>query len=160
MNNPHDKRLNEIVRLMETDDSIDAPADSIKWAKNLFRTKQVQPSLVKRLVASLQVDLKPGKAAFGERSGSTGTVRQMLFNAGEHAIDLRINAENSHVDVQGQVLGEGFAGATVALKGPDVDRTSDIGDMSEFAFENVPKGYYTLTLRSIDREIVIEDVDL
>ena len=160
MNNSQEKQLRQIVQLMETDDSVDAPSDSVTWAKNLYRTRQERPSLIRRLVASLQMDLAPGKAALGERSGSSATARQMLFNAGEHAIDLRVAAENSHVTVQGQVLGDGFAGGEIILSGPGHHLQMTINEESEFQFESVPKGYYNLTLRSSDKEIVIEAVDL
>ena len=160
MNDPQNDRLDKIVSLMRSDDSVDAPAESVKWAKNIFRTRQKQPSLVDRLVASLQMDLRPGIAATGERSDGAAAARQMLFNAGEHAIDLRVEAENSHVTVRGQVLGVGFAGGTATLSTADIVRTANINDMSEFSFERVPKGYYNLAFASADREIVIEAVDL
>jgi hypothetical protein len=160
MNDPQNDRLDKIVSLMRSDDSVDAPAESIKWAKNIFRTRHRQPSIVKRLVAALQLDLRPDVAAAGERSDGAATARQMLFNAGEHAIDLRVEAENSHVKVRGQVLGVGFAGGTVTLSTSDIVRTAEINEMSEFGFEHVPKGYYDLELASAEREIVIEAVDL
>ena len=160
MNDLKEKRLDEIIRLMETDDSVDAPKDSITWAKNLYRTRQTDPSLITRLVATLQMDLSPGKAAFGERSGSTGTARQMLFNAGENAIELRVLPEASKAQLQGQVLGEGFSGAELTLSGSDIFRRTVIGELSEFEMADVPKGYYTLTIRSSEKEIVIEDVDI
>lgn len=150
----------EILRLMAADDSVDAPKDSVTWAKNLYRTREKKPSLITRLVASLQMDLSPGKAAFGERSGSAGTVRQMLFNAGEHAVELRVIPENSTTRIQGQVLGKGFAGAGLELVGREAKRIIKLTEMSEFEMADVPRGYYTLTLRSADTEIVIEDVDI
>jgi hypothetical protein len=140
--------------------SVDAPIDSIKWAKNLYRTRHAKPSLITRLVASLQMDLAPGKPAFGERSTSTDAARQMLFNAGEHAVELRVTSKPDKADLQGQVLGEGFAGADFALSSRDLYRKIKIGDLSEFEIADVPKGYYTLTIRSSDKEIVIEDVDI
>ena len=160
MNNPQEKRLDEIIRLMGSDDSVDAPTDSITWAKNLYRTHEAHPSLITRIVASLQMNLSPGKAAFGERSGSTATARQMLYNAGEHAIELRITVENSHAQIQGQVLGEGFTGAELILANRNIERKITLGEMSEFNIPDVPRDYYTLTLRSNEKEIVIEDVDI
>lgn len=160
MSDQKNNRLDQIIKLMETDDSVDAPTDSITWAKNLYRTRERKPSLITRLVASLQMDLQPGKAAFGERSGSTGMARQMLFNAGEHAIELRVIPENSKSRIQGQVLGEGFAGAELRLSNSDLFQKTMLGEMSEFEIFDVSKGFYTLTLRSADKEIVIEDVDI
>ena len=160
MNNSTNEKLDQIIELMQSDDSVDAPVDSIKWAKNLYRTRRTEPSLIKRFVASLQVDLPPGKPAFGERSGLATSSRQMLFNAGEHAIELRISSESAHVSMNGQVLGDGFAGAEFALSSGSLRRTMTLGQMSEFEVSDLPKGFYTLTIRSQEKEIVIENVDI
>src|SRR5688572_15253748 len=66
--------LNKIVTLMQTDDSADAPADALLWSKNLFRSRRAaepQRSVVRRVLAVLQMDLSPGKTVFGERSASS-----------------------------------------------------------------------------------------
>ena len=160
MTNSTNEKLDQIIELMQSDDSVDAPIDTIKWAKNLYRTRRTEPSFIKRIVASLQVDLPPGKPAFGERSGLATSSRQMLFNAGEHAIELRISSGPAHVSMNGQVLGEGFAGAEFAISSGALRRTMTLGQMSEFEVSDLPKGYYTLTLRSQENEIVIENVDI
>jgi hypothetical protein len=160
MNSTDDKRLNEIVRLMERDDSTDAPADSIKWAKNLYRTRAAKPSMVKRLVASLQIDLAPGKAAFGERSAGSGTARQMLFNAGENAIDLRITEAAGRVSIQGQMLGEGFHAGEMTVSSSKFESTFRLDGMGQFTIDNIAKGVYTLAFRSEVREIVIEEFEV
>jgi hypothetical protein len=160
MNSKDDKRLNEIVRLMERDDSTDAPADSIKWAKNLYRTRAAKPSMVKRLVASLQIDLAPGKAAFGERSAGSGTARQMLFNAGENAIDLRITEAAGRVSIQGQMLGEGFHAGEMTVSSSKFEGTFRLDEMGQFRIGNIEKGVYTLAFRSEVREIVIEEIEV
>jgi len=162
MNNTPEKRMKEIVRLMEADDSIDAPIDSIRWVKNLYRTRTAdeKQSIIKKLVGALTLDLAPGKAAFGERSGSTAATRQMLFNAGEHAVDLRVTPENSAVDVHGQVLGDGFAGGRVIFQAAEFEKAAQISATSEFKIDRISKGYYKITLTSTEYEIVLEDVDL
>jgi hypothetical protein len=162
MNDPKDNASERIVRLMQRDDSLDAPADAVRWAKNLFRTRSAEPrpSLVQRIVATLQTDLLPGKPAFGERSAAAGSARQMLFNAGENAVDIRITAMDANVQIQGQVLGEGFGAGEVVLSGRDFERKTAIGEMNEFAVDSVPRGYYKMVLRSDEKEIVIENVDI
>jgi hypothetical protein len=152
--------LNQIVRLMQTDDSADAPAEAVKWTKNIFRTRVVeQPkSLVKKVLAVLQIDLAPNKAAFGERSASAGSARQLLFDAGEHQIDLRITGVNKGFRLNGQVLGAGFAGAEVKLFNAEKSLTVNSNDLSEFSFEKISKGTYTLSLTFVDKEIIIENI--
>jgi len=158
MNNGNENLINKIVYLMETDDSIDAPGDSIKWAKNIFRTRSAQPSksIVQKVLAVLQMDLLPNKAAFGERSASAAKSRRMLFQAGDNGIDLRISASGKDFALRGQILGEGFADCTIRLG----DFETNSNELSEFSFFNIPGGKYDLTLQSGETEITIENLDI
>jgi hypothetical protein len=157
-NNSNDELINKIVRLMQTDDSADAPADSIKWAKNIFRTRAAEPkkSLVQKVLAVLQMDLSSVQPAFGERSATLSQMRQMLFQAGDDAIDLRITEEENGFDVQGQILGEGFANCIVRLG----DFQTSANELSEFKFTAISNGKYDLVLRTEDKEIEIAGLEL
>lgn len=156
--NSEEQTIAKVISLMQTDDSVDAPQDSIKWAKDIFRARAAEPkkSAVKRFLAVLQMDLPPGEAAFGERSASASQARQMLFQAGENAIDLRISRGEKGFSLHGQVLGEGFENCTVKLG--RFETTAD--ELGEFRFNRVPKGIYDLTLQTGDGEIVIENLDI
>ncbi|HSI88970.1 MAG TPA: hypothetical protein VK918_07925, partial [Pyrinomonadaceae bacterium] len=85
--NSHEN-IKKIAELMERDGSVDAPQDSIKWAKNIFRSRMpsTAPSALRRIVALLHVDLLPGRQAFGERSAGATKARQMLFQAEDAAV--------------------------------------------------------------------------
>ncbi len=154
--------LNKIARLMQADDSADAPADAVQWSKNLFRTRAVEPqkSVVERILAVLQVDLAPNRAVFGERSASAADARQMLFAAGGLQIDLRIAKAGKVFRVTGQVLGEGFAGAAARFSNAEKKFTTELNELSEFAFEKISKGKYTLTLQIRGKEIIIENIEI
>lgn len=154
----NEESLKQIIHLMQTDRSVDAPQDCVKWAKDIFRTRVVEPkkSLVERVLAVLQMDLSSDKAVFGERSASTGQARQMLFQAGKNAIDLRIKEIESGFDLRGQILGEDFENCTVRLG----DFETIANDLSEFKLIGIPAGNYELILRKGDREIVIADLEL
>lgn len=143
---------------METDKSIKAPQDAIKWATNIFRTRASAPkqSLGQKILAVLQMDLSPGKAAFGERSASASETRQMLFSAGENSIDLRIAKTEKGFNVRGQILGEGFANCTVKLG--EFETVSN--ELSEFSFNEVQSGKYDLTLQTDKTEVVIENLEI
>lgn len=159
INNSEKQILDEIIRLMQRDESIDAPQDAIKWSKNLFRTRQAaapKKSFVQKVLAVLQMDLAPNKAAFGERSAGTDEARQMLFEAGENGIDLRIKETEKGFVVKGQILGEGFASSVVKLG----DLETKTNELSEFFFTNVPNGKYDLTLQSGETEITIENLEI
>jgi hypothetical protein len=152
--------INKIVELMQTDDSADAPADSIQWTKNIFRARAVEPkkSFGRQILAVLQMDLAPDKAVFGERSASAAGARQMLFGAGDDRVDLRITKVNKQFTVAGQVLGEDFAGAEARLFSDEKSFTVKSNELSEFVFEKISKGKYTLSLIFKDKEILVENI--
>ncbi len=154
----NEKLIDKIIHLMEADSSIDAPQDAIKWAKNIYRSRAVEPkrSLAQKVLAVLQMDLLPGKAAFGERSASSAQARQMLFSAGENSIDLRITKTEKGSNIRGQILGEGLANSKVKLG----EFETDCNELSEFAFKQIPDGTYDFTVRTGDAEIVVENLEI
>lgn len=141
---------------MQTDDSTNAPPDAIRWAQNLFAARVTEPkkSIVQRILAVLQMDLSPNKAASGERSASASKARQMLFQAGENAVDIRISPSESGFKLHGQILGAGFANAFVRIG--EFETTAD--ETSEFKFANVPGGRYDLSFQSGEKEIIIQNI--
>jgi len=151
-----------IMDLMRRDDSTDAPADSIKWASDLFRTRATEPSrtVVQKLVAILQMEIAPNRPAFGEKWASTSQVRQLLFRAGDHAIDLRIEPKNKAFSVRGQILGDGFSDARVKLFNDTHDFASQANEMSEFGFDDVPAGRFELLIRGEGFEICLKTIDI
>lgn len=153
-----DDNIKRIIHLMQTDNSVDAPADAIKWSKNIFRTRAAEPkkTVVEKVLAVLQMDLSPDKAAFGERSASASQTRQMLFEAGENSIDLRISETEKGFAIKGQILGEGFENAMVKLN----DLETETNDLSEFTFENVAAGEYDLILKTEVKEILLEEIEI
>lgn len=155
MNN--EQFLDKIISLMQTDNSFDAPNDSVSWAKNIFRTQVQEPkqSIVKRLMAVLQIDLSANKPVFGERSTSSA-IRQMLFQADETAIDLRVSKTPHGFLLKGQILGVGFANSMVKLGGFE----TKANDLAEFSFDQIPVGEYSLTVQTLEKEIVIEHLNL
>ncbi len=162
MKQDQEKLLGNIISLMENDDSFDAPADAVKWSKNLFliRAAAPQQSLVQKVLAVLQMELSPNKAAFGERSASASAARQMLFGAGDHSIDLRITKSGKTFKIHGQILGENFAEAEIKLANADKTFTAKANEMSEFKFEKIASGNYDLSLVKNELEIVIENIEI
>ena len=147
---------------MRRDDSVDAPADSLRWASNLFRTRASQPkaSFVKRLAAVFEMEIAPNKPAFGERSASPTAIRQMLFRADDNAVDIRIESTKKGFTVRGQVLGNNFADATVRLFEDDQQFKTRANEASEFQFDHIPAGRYELTIHSEDVEISLKAIDI
>ncbi len=157
-----EKKLQQIIDLMQRDDSVDPPADSIRWASNLYRTRDSKPgkSFVKRIAAVLQMEIAPNRPVFGERSASASEVRQMLFKAGDNAIDIRIEPKDKVFSVRGQILGDGFSGAEIRLFNDDKNLELRADEISEFEFENVQSGQYELAVRGETVEITLKTIDI
>jgi len=155
MTRSKEENLDRIIRLMQTDDSVDAPADSLKWSKDLFRTRAVKPGLIRRITAVLKADLAPGRTVFGERS-APGGARQMFFEAEGRAIDLRIARRREAFEVRGQVLGEDFGHCRVNLGSHTV--TAD--DQGEFMLTGLSEGSYTLTISNGELELVVDAIEV
>jgi hypothetical protein len=157
-----EKKLQNIIDLMQRDDSVDAPADSVRWASNLFRTRAAEPktSFVKKLAAVFQMEIAPNRPAFGERSASSSVARQMLYAADEHAIDIRVEKAKNGFTVRGQVLGDGFPDAVARLFNDSVSFETTASETSEFRFDNVPAGRYELTIMGGAIEITLKAIDI
>ena len=157
-----EKKLQQIIDLMQRDDSVDAPADSIRWASNLYRTRATEPkkSFVQKIAAVLQMEITPNKPAFGERSASTSQVRQMLFKAADNAVDIRIEPKGKVFSVRGQILGEGLSGASVRLFNDARGLDTAANEIGEFEFENVKPGEYELVVTGESVEITLKTLGI
>jgi len=162
MSKTDDQEFSRIINLMQRDDSVDAPADAVRWSKNIFRPRVVEPkkSVIKKVLAVLQMDLSPNRAAFGERSASGAQARQMLFQAGEISLDLRIKKGEKGLDVQGQILGANFENCSIVIFNDDNSYKVRANELSEFKLEEIQSGTYNLTLQNDEKEIVVENLEL
>lgn len=162
MKNSEEQRIVHVIQRMLADRSVDAPADVIKYAKNLYRTRAAEPkaSIIKRVLAVMQVNLAPNRAAFGERSAAGGEARQMLFDSGDNAVDLRITAIKNGFDIRGQILGDGFEAGEVEIVNDKTSVKTPIDKMSGFRLSELHAGTYNLTIKGNNTEILIEQLDL
>lgn len=155
--------MDHILQRMASDTSVDAPADALKYARDLFGTRMAQPkaTVLERVFAVLSLDLAPNRAAFGERSSSAAHIRQMLFESGDNAIDIRVTAgEGRGFNIKGQILGEGFETGEAEIEGEGSSITAAIDDLSGFSFTGLSAGEYTLTVRGLRTEIFIDKLTL
>ena len=161
MNN-QEQKLEHIIHLMAADRSEDAPADAIKYARDIFRTRAAAPqqSTFRKVLAALQMDLAPNTAAFGERSYAGSEARQMLFDAGDNAVDLRINQAGEKLHLRGQVLGAGFEGGEAEISQGDLNVRAKIDENGGFTFAGLTAGDYSMTIQSSETEILIEKFTL
>jgi len=155
-------RIEHIVSRMLADRAEDAPVDAIRYARNLFRTRAAEPtrSALKRILAVLQVDLAPNRAAFGERSAAGAQARQMLFDAGEHAVDLRITAVDKKLNITGQLLGSGFDDGHIEISDGDTLARTEIRGSGRFEFAGLSVGEYSMTITGSEIQILMEKIDI
>lgn len=152
------KQIDRIVEIAATDASYDAPDFAIKYAKNLFFSRAVapKPTFLQRLTAVLTAEIAAGVPAFGERSASASSERQLFFQAGEIGIDLRIADRVSTRSVRGQILGSEAIAKDVRLNSGGREQTAEVADSNSFMFESVEKGSISMTIRFDKNEVVID----
>ena len=159
--NLENKNIEHILQRMLNDRSTDAPADAVQFARNIYRTRVVEPkpSIIQRVLAVMQVDLAPNRAAFGERGAAGSQARQMLFDAGENAVDLRVTVVDDRFDVRGQILGDGFENGVIEIASTENLIKVKIDAKSGFTFSGLSAGTYDLTIHGRDADIVLENIE-
>jgi hypothetical protein len=159
-------RLEQVISLMRTDDSVDAPPALVSQAVNLFRARaasdaSTSPSLARRILAALSFDSLQMSPAHGVRSGQAAA-RQLLYSAGENDLDLRVTRSGEDWVVAGQLLGadcEGRAGS-VELQGAENTIRAALNEQCEFRLPAVASGSYQLRVRLGDELIEIPELEL
>lgn len=149
-------RLRHLVLTMKSDRAADAPRDVLQSAINIFSPSQ---SPLRRVVAILTFDSRSAGPAFGMRSLHTAS-RQMLYSAQETDVDLRITVQNDECIIAGQIICDGCAGGVVQISGASGSSETSLNELCEFTLPAVPVGNYSLTVRMLDVEIVIPELEL
>jgi hypothetical protein len=151
------RRLQQLILMMRTDSTTDAPRDVLTAALNIF--SQEKPSPLRRLVALLTFDSRNAHPAFGTRSLFT-TSRQMLYSAEETDLELRITMHSNEYILAGQVIGAGCAGGRVEISGAAGKSEVTMNEVCEFSLPPVPAGKYSLIVKMHDLQIEIPELDL
>lgn len=163
-------QLQEIIGLMRTDATTDAPHNTLAHALNLFDTRRPSQTgaaaaseklVARRILAALNFDSMQSAPAFGLRSGQA-TERQLLFSAGDHELDVRVRPNGETWVVSGQVLGHCTGGEIELEQTEDatVLAVARLNDVCEFALPAVPHGSYTLRLRLGESEVEVPGLEL
>ena len=151
------RRLQQLILMMRSDSTNDVPRDVLSSAINIFSKEKRVP--LRRIVALLIFDSRNAGPAFGVRSLPTAS-RQMLYSAEEIDLELRITVQNDECILAGQVIGEDCADAHVEISGVAGRSTATLNDICEFTLPPIPPGNYSLTVRMLDREIEIPELEL
>ena len=154
-------RLQQVLSLMRSDKSEDAPRDLLFNAVNLFRSgrEPKEHSLIRRLIATLSFDSLNVAPAFGVRSGQSAS-RQLLYSAEENDLDLRITRQDNNWVIAGQVLRQDCAGGRVEVDGPGGWKEVALNETCEFTLPAVSSGNYRLLVRLSDIEIEVPGLEI
>jgi anti-sigma factor RsiW len=156
--------LRHIIDLMRTDEGEHAPQHVIHRAVRLFGPPPVPSSpavdLRRRVLAVLSFDSQGRAPAFGMRSGAEPVARQLLFNADQHVVDVRIQPEGEAWIVAGQVFGESTINASAELLGATGAGHAALSEQSEFVLPSVQAGRYKLILHLSDMDIELDELNV
>ncbi len=150
--------LEELLSLMRSDDSVDAPEHVIARAVRLGRRPAPAPGLLRRIAATLRSDSRGRPLAAGLRSGQ-GAARSLAYGAEGWDLDLQLTPQAGRWQLQGQLLGPELAGA-VTLSGGAEPVTVPINELGEFSLPPVAPGTYRLTVSLGAGAIVVEPLEL
>jgi len=149
------------VSWLQNDAAFEPPADLVQWSINLFQPlATAKRDGIRRMIASLVFDTFDQPMFAGVRRVGTPP-RQLLFRAGEVDVDVKIEAmeANDRITLVGQVLSGGakFSDNTpVQLESRGIvryrTRTNVVG---EFAFDEVPKDTYNLSVGLPEGQITL-----
>jgi hypothetical protein len=151
------RRLRQLILVMKSDRSEDAPRDVLMSAINIFSPKRKPP--LPRIIATLMFDSRNAGPAFGMRSLHT-TSRQLLYAAEQTDLDLRITIQNEECVIAGQVMREGCAEGLVEISGANGSAEASLNELCEFTLPAIPVGNYSLRVRMPDVEIEIPKLEL
>lgn len=150
-------QLQHFVRMMRSDSTSDVPRDVLTSAINIFSQERRVP--LRRIVALLTFDSHSAGPAYGVRSLLRDS-RQMLYSAEEIDLELRITVQNDECVLAGQVIGEDCAEGYVEISGVGASSKAALNEVCEFTLPPIPPGNYSLTVRILDREIEIPELEL
>jgi hypothetical protein len=151
--------LERAITIMRRDTSVDAPADVIARAVQLFvPTRTASPVHLRRILATLRFDSAQPAPALAVRA-ETWQARQLLYHAEAYDLDLRMTPTDGLWSVQGQVLGP-CTGGLVELRGAQEAVHGALDVLCTFTLPPVPADRYTLTLRLPEVEVVLESLQV
>ena len=156
------EKLRQTIGLMRSDTTEEPPADVVETARRVFRSRVVspavsgEPSLVKRVIASLVFDSLTAAPAFGLRSQASGG-RQLIYSTETADIEVRVSPDN---EVAGQILGSTCTDGDVNLESESFSASARLNELCEFSFGAVPAGTYKISVRLPDLLVETPQLEL
>lgn len=156
-------KTQNFVGVMRSDALEEVPLHILERSFDLLRERKTnvkteeKPSLFRKIVAVFSDEgLTP---AFGLRSSQTENSRRFWLIAEDSEIDLRVEKRGETSKISGQIFGE-FSGGKVALRSDENTFDTDLTDLSEFSFAEIPNGNYSLLIYFEQPEIEIPSINV
>ena len=137
LSEPDDAEIERVLDLMRRDDSRDAPATALQFARGLFRANQslatAKVDWRQKIRAVLALELPA--LIVGERAGGANlNERQLLLTTGRFDLDVRVN----QTTVRGQILGDLPRSLIVTIDAANYSSWRVVDKNGEFYFDSVP----------------------
>jgi hypothetical protein len=148
--------LRKALNAAAGDRTVSPPQAVLKEAIDVSQVHQIpNPGLLARMVATLSFDSHAQLSAALTRG--TARERQVLFNAGQVDIDMKISAGNMDYDLLGQVMGADarFGFASLQSMTGQLLQATELDPLGQFSFRKISPGMYDLLFDIEDREIGI-----
>jgi hypothetical protein len=156
--------------VVASDDLVAPPQWVFNRAIRIFDKELHRPRLAERIaqgIAALVYDSFARPAMAGVRSAEMAD-RQLLYDAGDYSIDLRIaSSERTGADLTGQVLKESdptFESVSTLkvqiARGDEVVFSTVTDEMGEFKLSGVERGLYNLRVELSDGSITVPDLSV
>ncbi len=155
-------RTEKTIGVMQSDRMEEVPSHILERTFDLLRERKIapaKPSLLKRILATLETESSSLTPAFGLRSGQTEAARQLWLTTDDAEIDLRLRQTGETWNVAGQVFSS-FLGGEAVLQSESAELKSEMSDQGEFSFDEVSSGDYKLILRFANTEIEIPEINV
>jgi hypothetical protein len=158
--------LRKAFETAKSDHTTPPPASVLKEAIDipLLHPRRQQPGTWQRLIAALSFDSRLQLSSALTRGASRE--RQMLFNAEQLDIDLKITPGRGSHDLLGQVLGEQQRGNAVSAyvslqsNSGQILRATETDSLGQFAFREISSGVYDLIFDLETQEIVVNGLEV
>jgi len=158
--------LAQILDLTATDESFDFPEDVIQWSVAQFKTAGASEPSRMQIFAKLVFDnLLPARALEVRSTAPPAGTRQMLYNAGNYDVDIRIEqlADINSFHLIGQIMAAGNTGSQlesliIRLRGGAGYASAVTDARGMFHLRSIKPGEYDLIINVPEGDIVINAI--
>jgi hypothetical protein len=158
--------LSQMLELSATDESFDFPEDLIQWSVAQFKAASSTAPSRMQIFAKLVFDnLLPARAVEVRSTAPPVGTRQMLYNAGNYDVDIRIEQlpDMNSFHLIGQIMTAGntggqLEGLIIRLRGGASDASAVTDARGMFHLRSIKPGEYDLIINVPEGDLVINAI--